>query len=86
MDHFRRSVFRIFFMTFFLLFIAWIVAKVLQHGGDWQGLLNEAKGWFGGLGYKIEDAIQPAWESIRSQVEEMIHSAQEFLSSKIEPM
>lgn len=38
-----RSALRILIATCFLLFVAWLGMKVMQYGGDWEKLLQEAQ-------------------------------------------
>jgi hypothetical protein len=43
MKDFRRSVFRLFLATFFLLFIAWIGMKAMQYHGDYERMVWDAQ-------------------------------------------
>ena len=43
MGHFRRSLIRILFTTFFLLFVAWLALKLMQNGNDIEGLIAEGR-------------------------------------------
>ena len=43
MKDFRRSVFRLFLATFFLLFIAWIVMKAMQYHGDYERMIRDVQ-------------------------------------------
>jgi hypothetical protein len=40
MKDFRKSVVRLFLVTFFLLFIAWVGMKAMQYRGDYERPLN----------------------------------------------
>lgn len=66
MRDFRRSLFRLLFTTFFLLAIAWVCLKVMQNGGNWQGLVDEGKAALEGIGPKLtqfaEDAVKKIQE------------------------
>ena len=43
MKSFRKSVFRLFLATFFLLFIAWIGMKAMQYHGDYERMVWDAQ-------------------------------------------
>ena len=43
MKDFRRSVFRLFLATFFLLFIAWIGMKAMQYHGDYERMIRDVQ-------------------------------------------
>ena len=43
MKFFRKSVFRLFLATFFLLFIAWIGMKAMQYHGDYERMIRDAQ-------------------------------------------
>ena len=43
MKDFRRSVFRLFLATFFLLFIAWVGMKAMQYHGDYERMVWDAQ-------------------------------------------
>jgi len=43
MKDFRRSVFRLFLATFFLLFIAWVGMKAMQYHGDYEKMIRDAQ-------------------------------------------
>ena len=82
MNHLRRSVFRILFTTCFFLLIAWLALKLMQHGGDLDGMLKEAQSWFDG---KFGNTLNSAMESIRPKVEEMVQSMRTFFEGTITP-
>ena len=43
MKSFRKSVFRLFLATFFLLFIAWVGMKDMQYHGDYERMVWDAQ-------------------------------------------
>ena len=43
MKSFRKSVFRLFLATFFLLFIAWVGMKAMQYHGDYERMVWDAQ-------------------------------------------
>ena len=43
MKSFRRSVIRLFLVTFFLLFVAWVGLKAMQYRGDYGRMLRDAQ-------------------------------------------
>ena len=43
MKSFRKSVFRLFLATFFLLFIAWVGMKAMQYHGDYERMIRDAQ-------------------------------------------
>jgi hypothetical protein len=43
MKTFRKSVFRLFLATFFLLFIAWVGMKAMQYHGDYERMIRDAQ-------------------------------------------
>ena len=43
MKSFRKSVFRLFLATFFLLFIAWVGMKAMQYHEDYERMIRDAQ-------------------------------------------
>ena len=43
MKDFRKSVVRLFLVTFFLLFIAWVGMKAMQYHGDYERMIRDAQ-------------------------------------------
>lgn len=43
MKSFRKSVFRLFLATFFLLCIAWVGMKAMQYHGDYERMIRDAQ-------------------------------------------
>jgi hypothetical protein len=43
MKSFRKSVFRLFLATFFLLFNAWVGMKAMQYHGDYERMVWDAQ-------------------------------------------
>ena len=43
MKSFRKSVFRLFLATFFLLFIAWVGMKAMQYHGYYERMVWDAQ-------------------------------------------
>ena len=71
MDHFRRSLFHLLVVMLVLLFIAWAALKLMQNGGDIDGLLLELRRTVRGWGRditstfnKVVGFIRPLFEKV----------------------
>ena len=67
----------------FLLLVAWMAMKLMQHGGDLDGMLREVQSWFGGFGGKVGGTVNSVMDSVRPKVTEMIQSIQTFFNGSV---
>ena len=63
-----RSAIRILITTCFLLFVAWLGMKLMQFGGDWERLMQEAQQrvmpFIEGIPRFFNDQILPRFEAL----------------------
>ena len=74
-----RSAIRILIATCFLLFVAWLGMKLMQFGGNWERLFQEAQQKAAPF---IENISSFYNEQILPRIEELVRTVQSFAGTK----
>lgn len=77
MKDFRKSVIHLFLMTFFLLFIAWIVVKAMQYRGNYGRMIQDARRFLreNDAATLVRDKVMPFFREKLIPVIERVSSA-----------